>query len=337
MTRVGLVLGAGGTVGQAYHAGVLAALEHDLGWDPRTADLIVGTSAGSVTGALLRVGVPAHDLAAWAVDAPLSMETQNRHQRWLSRQRPSFPPLTMEFWLRRWQLPPVGLLRRIASRPWALRPSVLATAMMPAGEVDLISHTSPLDEVIEEDWPKDLWVCATRRDDGARVVFGRPGSPRTSLSAGVAASCAIPGYFTPVEVDGRTYFDGGVHSPSNADVLKRQRLDLVIAISPMSAAGGLVPKLDAGIRYTVHRRLEKELAQLAARGTTVVRFEPAADSLDAMGVNMMAEDRSDEVVQAAFVETGPYATSADIAPRLAPLVSRFSRLRLVGDQEAASR
>ena len=42
VTSVALVLGAGGLVGQAYHAGVLAALEAELGWDPRQADLIVG-------------------------------------------------------------------------------------------------------------------------------------------------------------------------------------------------------------------------------------------------------------------------------------------------------
>ena len=74
MSGVGLVLGAGGVVGQAYHAGVLAVLEHDYGWDPRTADVIVGTSAGSITGTLLRAGVPASELAAWAVRAPLSAE-----------------------------------------------------------------------------------------------------------------------------------------------------------------------------------------------------------------------------------------------------------------------
>ena len=67
MSSVGLVLGAGGVVGQAYHAGVLAVLEHDCGWDPRSADVIVGTSAGSITGTLLRAGVPASELAAWAV------------------------------------------------------------------------------------------------------------------------------------------------------------------------------------------------------------------------------------------------------------------------------
>src|SRR6478672_1884140 len=68
--RVGLVLGGGGAVGAAYHAGALAALEHDLGWDARNADVILGTSAGSLVGALLRLGVPATDLAALTVGAP---------------------------------------------------------------------------------------------------------------------------------------------------------------------------------------------------------------------------------------------------------------------------
>ena len=72
MTRVGLVLGAGGVVGQAYHAGVLAALERELGWDPRSADVVVGSSAGSITGTLLRLGVTAGDLRPWPDGSPLS-------------------------------------------------------------------------------------------------------------------------------------------------------------------------------------------------------------------------------------------------------------------------
>jgi NTE family protein len=323
MTRVGLVLGAGGTVGQAYHAGVLAALEHDLDWDPRTADVIVGTSAGSVTGALLRVGVPAHDLAAWAVAAPLSVESAP-YQRWLNRKPPSFPPLHIRHWMRRWRRPPTELLRRIAVRPWAARPSVLATAMMPAGQVDLVGHTDALDHVTDDDWPADLWVCATRRRDGRRVVFGKAGSPQATLSRGVAASCAIPGYFSPVRVDGEEYFDGGVHSPTNADVVKRRCLDLVIVIAPMSAAGGLPRTVDGGLRYAVHRRLEREIGCLAERGTKVVRVEPAPHTLDAMGVNLMAQNRADEVVQAAFVETGHYAAQRRIAERLRPLANRPS-------------
>ncbi len=70
--RIGLVLGAGGVVGHAYHAGVLDGLAEATGWDPREAEVIVGTSAGSVVGALLRAGFSAHDLAARSTGDPVS-------------------------------------------------------------------------------------------------------------------------------------------------------------------------------------------------------------------------------------------------------------------------
>src|SRR5437868_11879985 len=71
MARVGLVLGAGGAVGHAYHAGVLAALA-ETGWDPRSAEFIVGTSAGSIVAAFLRAGMSGADLAASSRRRPLS-------------------------------------------------------------------------------------------------------------------------------------------------------------------------------------------------------------------------------------------------------------------------
>ena len=324
MTRIGLVLGAGGTVGQAYHAGALAALEHDLGWDARTADVIVGTSAGSVTGTLLRLGVPAHDLAAWAVEAPMSVEGEELRER-IDRDRPPFPPFTAEHWLRRWRFPSRRLLARMAKRPWAFRPSVAAMTLMPTGRVDLVEHTNGLQSAEPDSWPGGLWICAARRDDGGRVVFGRAGSPRASLAEAVSASCAIPGYFAPIAIGGVEYFDGGVNSPTNADVLRNAALDLVIIVSPMSAAGGLPKTADGLIRYAAHRRLEREIVRLCKQGTTVVRIEPAEQTLRAMGLNMMAEDRSDAVVQAAFIETGAYVASDPIIRRLAPIDRRLSQ------------
>src|SRR6478735_7027457 len=62
MAGIALVLGAGGTVGHAVHAGVLAALGDVCGWDARRADVVVGTSAGSVVAVLLRAGMPPADL-----------------------------------------------------------------------------------------------------------------------------------------------------------------------------------------------------------------------------------------------------------------------------------
>src|SRR3954469_3439275 len=67
-----LVLGAGGPVGWAYHAGVLRALEEALGWDAREAAHVIGTSAGAQVGALLRAGVGVCDLYAYAVGAEMS-------------------------------------------------------------------------------------------------------------------------------------------------------------------------------------------------------------------------------------------------------------------------
>ena len=75
--RVGLVLGAGGPVGHAFHAGVLAALQ-DGGWDARDAAVIVGTSIGAITGALLRAGVSPEDLYARVTGRPMSEEGEAR-------------------------------------------------------------------------------------------------------------------------------------------------------------------------------------------------------------------------------------------------------------------
>ncbi len=143
-----------------------------------------------------------------------------------------------------------------------------------------------------------------------------------SVPEAVAASCAIPGYFAPVAIGGVEHLDGGVHSPTNADVLCSEDVDLVIVVSPMSAAGGTVPTTDAAMRWSAHRRLEREVLRLRAAGMTVVRIEPSRHALRAMGVNAMADDRADRVVQAAFIEGGRYAATRVIAERLAPLRSR---------------
>ncbi|HEX9993537.1 MAG TPA: patatin-like phospholipase family protein [Acidimicrobiales bacterium] len=331
MARVGLVLGAGGVVGQAYHAGVLAALAHDLGWDPRTADVIVGSSAGSVTGSLLRLGVPAEDLARWAVEAPLSVETSLLLARIGGPPRDQrFPGFGPREWLRPWRPPSPALLARLARRPWAFRPSVVAATMLPRGWVDISDRTGALGDLAGPAWPDGLWVCAARCDDGGRVVFGRPGSPPATLGAAVAASCAIPGWFRTVRIGGVDHFDGGVHSPTSADVLRDEQLDVVVVVSPMSAAGGVARTADGALRWAAHRRLEREVRCLRDRGTAVVRIEPGRRALEAMGVNAMATDRSAAVVQAAFLDAGRYAATPAIADRLAPLAERAARRRADG-------
>ena len=125
----------------------------------------------------------------------------------------------------------------MARRPLAFRPEVAATTLMPRGQIDITERARGLDEHMGDRWPDGLRICAVRRSDGARVVFGRR-RPPARLAAAVLASCAIPGYFRPVTIGGTEYVDGGVHSVTNADVLRSEGLDLVIVVSSMSAAQG---------------------------------------------------------------------------------------------------
>jgi NTE family protein len=303
MTSVGLVLGAGGIVGQAYHAGVLSALESELGWDPRSADVIVGSSAGSITGTLIRLGVPASDLVALATASPLSPEGRALMDRIRADQTelPSPPPAN---WFRPWRPPSIALLNEIARRPWAFRPEVAAITMLPAGRIDLTERAAGLHAMIGDHWPDRLWICAVRRTDGVRTVFGTSGSPEAPLAAAVLASCAIPAYFAPVTIGGVEYFDGGVHSLTNADVLSRRRPDVVIAVSPMSTSRAAIGRRPDGlIRWSAHRRLERETRRLEAAGCAVIRIEPGTSALGVMGLNMMSDRRSPQVVDAAVDET----------------------------------
>jgi NTE family protein len=317
MTTVALVLGAGGVVGQAYHAGVLTALDHELGWDPRSADVIVGSSAGSITGTLLRLGVPASDLSALAMQSPLSLEGASLVERILPdpNDLPSPPPGA---WLRPWRLPSGALLGRIARRPWAFRPDVAAMTMLPAGMIDLTDRAAPLHELVGDGWPEDLWICAVRRDDGGRVVFGREGSPPATLAAAVLASCAIPAYFAPVDIGDVQYFDGGVHSSTNADVLRHQPPDVAVVVSPMSAQRFPMSTADGLIRWSAHRRLEREARRLERAGSVVIRIEPDASTLEAMGLRPMGNDRSDRVHMAAYAETVRLVAEGGIPDRLRP-------------------
>ncbi len=319
--RVGLVLGAGGLVGQAYQAGVLAALEHDLGWDPRTAEVVVGSSAGSITATLLRLGVPAADLAAWAVEAPLSVD--GAMLATLGDEPPDFDPFSLRDLARPWHLPSPALVARTIRRPWAFRPSVAALTLLPNGKVDIEGEAEALAEATEgQPWPDGLWIATVRRRDGARVVFGRPGSPAAPLSKAVTASCAIPGYFRPVRIGGVEHVDGGVHSSTNADVLRDEGLDLVVVVASMSAAGGWAPTPDGLLRRAVHRRLEREVRRLRKAGTEVVRIEPTTRVVRAMGINAMADDRAEDVVREAFLDTGRRTADPRVAARLAGLAER---------------
>ena len=314
MTRVGLVLGAGGVVGQAYHAGVLAALENDFGFDPRKADVVVGTSAGSITGTLLRLGVKAEDLAAWTVKAPLSGDDEVLKQIAATPVPELAPFRPLELLLRPMRLPAPRMVQRALTRPWRFRPLAAAMALVAPGRHDIVEQLAALRELERPQWPEpSLWICAVHRHDGRRVVFGRPGTPPAPVHLAVAASCAVPGYFAPVQIGGHTYVDGGVHSPTNAALLRGCGLDLAVIVSPMSGPGGTPLNVYAASRRHSARLLQRERRALEAAGVRTVVFAPGPAEQEVMGDDMMSQHRLDEVIQQSYLATGSAAARPGVA------------------------
>ena len=224
---IGLVLGAGGVVGHAFHAGVLAAVAEATGWDPRDADVIVGTSAGSVVGALLRAGASAPDLAARATGAPVSAEGRRliaradaaqqqplrRSRR--GRDRGGIPAMSAPGALVRAALAAVERAARARSPRRSLPEGRIPTELVAAG-------LRPLFDA----WPDaPLWInaVAARHAAAASRSAATRVTDRSTVADAVAASCAIPAFFAPVVIDGVRYVDGGVHSPTNADLARRPR------------------------------------------------------------------------------------------------------------------
>ena len=321
--RVGLVLGAGGVTGLAYHAAALATLERELGWDPRTAEIVTGTSAGSVTGALLRRGISAGDLALVALGRE-PRSTPAGVGRAL-RDRPEFPPVRLRSFLGRApRLPSAALFAAWMRRPWRVDPVTALISVIPDGRLDLIEHASALDELLGSPWPDDhLWICAVRHDDLRRVVLGR--DLRARLSAAVAASCAIPGYFRPVQIGRRAYMDGGVRSPTNADVLRRAPLDLAIIVSPMSGRelgrfGG-----SNAVRRHARGKLTGERRRLDAAGIPSVVIEPGPEVIGALGVDFMSDANTSEIVAAAMADTAEQVRAPVVRTLLAGLAVESRR------------
>jgi NTE family protein len=332
--RVGLVLGGGGAVGLAYHAGALAALEHELQWDPRDADVIVGTSAGSIMATLLRRGLSAGDLAAVAVESrPLSMSLDVEA---VLRARPAFEAPAIHRWLlRRPRWPKPSVFARLVARPWTFDLSHALASVLPDGPLDITATGTDFANLFGAEWPdRDLELCVVRQGDLRRVVFGREARP--PVWQAVAASCAIPSFFSPIEIDGDRYFDGGVRSPTNADIVARRPLDLVIVVSPMSArrAPGF------GYRDVMRRhagaRLARERSVLERNGLPSFVVTPGASVTRLSGLNLMSEANVHDIVRATYFDTADLLSTFASRSTLRPLTERTRRRAATSSDREAS-
>jgi NTE family protein len=312
--RTAVVLGAGGLVGQAFHLGVLRALEAEAGFDARRADVLVGTSAGSLVAAGLGGGLSAHDLTAELLGEPVSAQGAALRQ---TRRDYSAAVTTLERPRGHGPLD-AGVLLAAARNPFQVRAGSVISALLPAGRIDTDPIARSLRHLHGDDWPeRDLRICAVRARDARRVVLGMPGAPDTDVGTAVAASCAIPAYFSPVRIEGQSYVDGGMHSATNADVLLDDVPDLVVVISPMSIGPYRLPRVDLGARLLARRRLASEVRRLRRKGARVVTVQPSSRDLDVMGLNPMRGHRIEEIADTATASvTARIAQQPDLLPSL---------------------
>jgi NTE family protein len=296
-------------MGGAWLTGALHALATETGWDPSSADHVVGTSAGSMMGSLCVAGVPPWFMVAHSAGEVFDGLADARGRPAAEADRSG----GAVFKLQR-ALPPIGpgswrLALRTLSQPRRHTPGALLSGWLPRGVVSTASLEDIVRRTVPDGWVDhpNLWAIACDYTTGERVAFGREDAPPADLAKAVAASCAIPGFYYPVMIGGRRYVDGGMHSPSNLDVLAGHKLDLVICLNPTSTLDSVplrhpIERLQAFMRSASGRTLGSEARKLREEGTEVLLIQPQREDLALMGGNLMSRRRRHEVIEMA-VET----------------------------------
>ncbi|VVJ23762.1 probably phosphoesterase [Amycolatopsis camponoti] len=249
----GLVLGGGGVAGIAWTTGLLAGLAAH-GQDLTGADLLVGTSAGSVVAAQVTSGTPLDELYARQADP--------------ARHTPEIPAeIDFEKFAAEFGGAVTGSTSPAEVRRAVGRLALAAETVSEGERRAVIEARLPVHE-----WPEQrLVIVAVDAETGEPRRFDRASG--VSLVDAVAASCAVPGVWPAVTIGGRRYVDGGVRSAENADYATG--CTRVTVVSPLGPDAPL----------PMEKPLLAVLDDLRAAGAEVTLVAPDEASVAAIGEN----------------------------------------------------
>jgi NTE family protein len=291
-----LVLGGGGTLGEAWMSSLLAGLDESDDFDARGCGCYVGTSAGSIVAASLVAGLPPGarlgDIAP--ADAPALQEDEQR----ATALRQAFGAAAE---LAETAAAPLAALAFSSTTKGGALLRRAALRRVPRGRRSL-AELGRMVELAGVRWDGRLRIAAVDLQNGSRVVFGAPGEPQPAVSLAVQASCAIPGVFEPVTTGGRTYVDGGAWSPTNMDAADAAKGDRVLCLNPTGALRPAVGSLAGAIGPVSRGAAATEALVLKGRGAIVTTVNPDAASVAAMGVNLMDHSRRQAVIDAGLAQ-----------------------------------
>ncbi|MGI8677691.1 MAG: patatin-like phospholipase family protein [Jatrophihabitans sp.] len=271
----GLVLGGGGVTGIAWELGLVAGLA-DLGIDLRAADRFVGTSAGSIVGAQLTSDADLESLYEHQLEPPSTEMVAAIDKRVALG-------FVAALFTSRGDLEAFG--RRLGSM--SLRAAAAGRLPTLAARYRAVGARLPSTQ-----WPDhDLRITAVDARTGVfRVLTRDDGVP---LLRAAAASCAVPGVYPAVPIDGRLYIDGGARTGANADVARG--CSAVVALTPMHRRVPGIPStqrhLDAlGVPSKI---VTPDPASLRAIGKNVL--DTAARSASAQAGRAQAVSAAEEI------------------------------------------
>lgn len=205
-----VVLGPGGVAGTAWMAGLVSGLRRG-GVDLGEAGLIVGTSAGAIVGAALATGQDLDRLAVLPRSADPGSAAHGPGPGWLTQVFTVLADPTLE----------PAVARRRAGR--------LALAAPTGTEHAHLAQMGLL--ITARQWPDcRLLITAVDADTGEPQIWDRAsGAP---LVSAVASSCAMPGIYPPITINGRRYIDGALRSGINADLADGARV--LVIVNPLA-------------------------------------------------------------------------------------------------------
>jgi NTE family protein len=250
-----LVLAGGGVAGIAWEIGVLRGIgdaDPELLTNLRRADVVIGTSAGSAVAAQITSGSLIEDLYS----SQLSKQTSELEVE-----------LNLEELMARFVTATTG-----ATSPEDMRRRIGALALETPTVDEPTRRVAIAARLPEDSWPDGaLLLTAVDADTGQPAVFTKDSD--VDLVDAVAASCAVPGVWPPVTINGHRYIDGGVRSGANADLAAG--CDRVLVVTPSQRS----------VRQP-WGNLDDEIDQLSPAGVQVVYANEA--SVAAFGTNPLS-------------------------------------------------